>query len=80
MTNLNVENNNNHTTKSMYIDFWNKYNLSVEEASAYFHIGENRLRAILAENPRADFILKVGSRTLVKKNKFGKFLDEQYEI
>lgn len=32
------------------IPFWEKYTLSVEEAAAYFHIGENKLRNLINEN------------------------------
>lgn len=78
MTNNIVVNNN--TTRSLQMDFWNKHNLTVEEAAVYFHIGENRLRALIAENPMASYLLKIGSRTLIKKNKFADFLDKQYEI
>ena len=29
---------------------WERYTLSVEEAAAYFRIGENKLRKIISEN------------------------------
>lgn len=34
----------------------------IEEAAAYFRIGENKLRRIIAENPDADFVLWNGTR------------------
>lgn len=30
--------------------FWEKYTLSIEEAAAYFRIGENKIRKIINEN------------------------------
>ena len=37
------------------IPVWERYTLSVEEAAAYFRIGENKLRRIVSENQNADF-------------------------
>ena len=44
------------------IPVWERYTLSVEEAAAYFRIGENKLRRIISENQNADFILWNGNR------------------
>jgi len=32
------------------IPIWKKYSLTVEEAAAYFHIGENKIRKIIGDN------------------------------
>lgn len=40
------------------IPVWEKYTLSIEEAAAYFRIGENKLRQLIAENPNADYIME----------------------
>lgn len=45
------------------------------EACAYFRIGENKLRKIINERPDADFILWNGSRVLIKRTLFEKFID-----
>ena len=47
----------------------------IEEASAYFRIGEHTVRRLVANNPDANFVLHVGTRTLIKKQLFGEFLD-----
>ena len=39
------------------IPVWEKYMLSTEEASEYFHIGINKLRRIISLNPTAEWIL-----------------------
>ncbi len=62
------------------IPFWEKYTLTIREAAEYFHIGENRLRLIVDENPHADFVLKNGNRIMIKKKLFEKFIDSVNEI
>lgn len=39
----------------MTIPYWKKYTLSIEEAAAYFRIGENKLRKIVDEDRTADY-------------------------
>lgn len=39
------------------IPIWRKYTLSIEEAAAYFRIGEHKLRRIINENKNADYLL-----------------------
>ncbi len=57
------------------IPFWERYTLSVEEAAAYFRIGENKLRKLISENVSADFLLWNGNRPQIKKKIFEKFID-----
>ena len=57
------------------IPVWERYTLSVEEAAAYFWIGENKLRRIISENQNADFILWNGNRAQIKRKKFEKYID-----
>lgn len=58
------------------IPIWKKYTLSIEEAALYFHIGQKRLRQLVADNPDADYILFIGNRVQIKRLKFEKFVDE----
>lgn len=58
------------------IPFWEKYTLSIEEAAAYFRVGENKLRKIIAENPNADFVLWNGTRAQIKRVLFEKYIDK----
>ncbi len=53
-----------------------KYLLSIEEASQYFHIGENKLRKIAEEHKNAEWIFYNGQRLLVKRKIFEKIIDE----
>lgn len=57
------------------VPLWERYTLSVEEAAAYFRIGENKLRRIISENQNADFILWNGNRAQIKRKKFERFID-----
>lgn len=52
-----------------------QYTMTVEEASAYFRIGETKLRKIINENKNADFVLWNGSRPQIKRKLFEKYID-----
>ena len=58
------------------IPFWEQYTLTIEEASKYFRIGENKLRRIISENKNADFILWNGNRAQIKRKLFEKYIDQ----
>ena len=53
--------------------------LSVEEASLYLGIGTKKIYQ-LANNPAADFTLKVGNKILIKRKRFEDFLERSDEI
>lgn len=57
------------------IPVWERYVLTITEASNYYHIGENKLRMIAEEHTKEDFIIMNGNRVLFKRQKFEKFLD-----
>jgi len=57
------------------IPIWEKYTLSVEEAAAYFRIGEAKLRRLISENADADYILWNGNRPQIKRRLFEKYID-----
>lgn len=57
------------------IPYWKKYTLSIEEAAAYFRIGEGKLRKLVSENPNADYLLWNGNRVQIKRYKFESFVD-----
>lgn len=62
------------------IPIWEKFTLSVEEAAAYFNIGENKIRRIISENNNADYILWNGDRPRIKRKKFEEFIDKSTAI
>ena len=55
---------------------WNRYILTIVEATEYYHIGEKKLRRLVDEHPKADFIIMNGNRVLLKKKQFERFLDD----
>lgn len=57
------------------IPIWRKYTLSIEEAAAYFRIGEHKLRNLINENKNADYLLWNGNRVQIKRIKFEKYVD-----
>ena len=62
-------------TDSKEISLWQKYTLTVEEASLYFRIGQAKLRRMISENEDADFILWNGNRPQIKRKLFEEFVD-----
>ena len=61
------------------VPIWHKSNLSVIEASAYFGIGEGKLRSLI-RNPKCKYVLMVGTKTLIRREKFEKILDKAWSI
>ena len=58
------------------IPIWEKYTLTIEDASRYFRIGENKLRRLAEENLDAGWVLQNGNRLQIKRKKFEKLIDE----
>ena len=52
-----------------------KYTLTIEEASKYFRIGENKLRKLAEENLNANWVLMNGNRIQIKRKLFEKIID-----
>lgn len=61
--------------KKKEVPIWEKYVLTIEEASAYFQIGRDKLHRIIEENPDADFILMNGTRMQIKRVAFERYVD-----
>ena len=58
------------------VPIWEKYMLTIDEAAQYFHIGENRLRRFINENPDDSYIFYWGNRKLIKRRKFEELIDK----
>ena len=56
------------------VPIWHKQNLTLEEAAEYSNIGINRL-TMLVKQPRCKFVLQVGSKRLIKRVLFDKFIE-----
>lgn len=83
-------NHQNNTTKKSYtlndnkkkhitIPIWKKSNLTLREAAQYFGIGISKIKE-LSEEDTCNFVLWVGSRRMIKRKAFEKFLNDQYSI
>ena len=57
------------------VPIWEKYTLTIEEASKYFRIGENKLRKLAEENPAAGWVIMNGNRLQIKRKQFEKIID-----
>ena len=60
---------------SVYVPISEKYTLTIEEASKYFRIGENKLRKLAEENLNASCVLMNGNRIQIKRKQFEKIID-----
>lgn len=61
------------------VPVWEKVNLSMEEAASYFGIGINKLREMTNED-NCPFVLWNGSKRMIKRKAFEKFLETAYSI
>lgn len=61
------------------VPIWEKQNLTIEEAAAYSNIGVKKLRELTADQ-NCHFVLWIGNRRLIKKQKFDKYVNDSYSI
>lgn len=61
--------------KQTDIPIWERYTLTIEEASKYFRIGENKLRRLADENKNANWLIMNGNRIQIKRKQFEKIID-----
>ena len=62
--------------KQTDIPIWERYTLTIEEASKYFRIGENKLRRLAEENKNANWLIMNGNRIQRKRKQFEKIIDK----
>lgn len=61
------------------VPIWEKSNLTLEEAAAYFNIGQNKLRE-LTNDKNCSFVIWVGTKRLIKRLKLEEYLAKAYSI
>lgn len=61
------------------VPIWQKSNLTIEEAAVYSGIGMNKLRQ-LTDDEGCQFVLWVGSKRLVKRQKLDEYTSKAYSI
>ena len=62
------------------VPIWEKYTLTIEEASKYFRIGEKKLRKLAEENLDSGWVIVNGNRMQTKRKQFEKIIDTLDEI
>lgn len=62
------------------VPIWEKANLTLEEAAAYFNIGINKMRRMTDSKECERFIIWDGNRRLIKRVLFEDFLNQAYSI
>lgn len=70
--------NTKNPTPGNGVPTWEKYTLTIRQASQYFNIGEKKLRQLAEGNP--PWVLMNGSHMLVKRKALEKTLDDSYSI
>lgn len=63
----------------MNIPIWEKVTITIDEAVAYSGIGRDKLR-FLTEQDDCEFVIWIGRRRLIKREKFEEFLKDAYSI
>lgn len=61
------------------VPIWEKSNLTLEEAAAYYGIGVNKLREITNDD-NCKFVLWVGNKRLIKRKVLDQFLEHTFSI
>lgn len=57
------------------VPIWQRYTLTIEEASKYFRIGEKKLRKLAEENINSGWVIMNGNRVQIKRKQFEKIID-----
>lgn len=65
--------------KRQTVPLWKKACLTLEESSQYFGIGINKIRE-LTNGDDCEFVLWVGTKRLIKREAFEKYLNRCFSI
>ena len=57
------------------IPVWKRYVLTIAEAADYYKKKKKKLRQVVDDNIRSDFVIMNGNRVLIKRRQFEEFLD-----
>ena len=68
------------TENRQQLPWWQKYTLTLNEASEYFGIGYKNLKQFVQEHADADFVLWNGNHAQIKREQFQRYLDEQMNV
>lgn len=62
--------------ETLKVPIHEKATISIQEAVAYTGIGEHKIRELVNQR-NCDFVIKIGNKNLIKRQKFEKFLENQ---
>lgn len=62
--------------KKIIVPVSEKFCLTIEEAAAYFGIGEEKIRKLISSNPDAAYVLRNGRKTVIKRALFENYLND----
>ncbi|MBR2556219.1 MAG: excisionase [Aeriscardovia sp.] len=62
------------------VPIWEKYALSVTEATQYFHIGRKKLREIINKDKYANYLVWNGGHVFIKRKLFEEYLDHEVQL
>ena len=68
------------STVKMELPWWNKYTLSIQEASDLFGIGQHRIREIVREDYESKYHLMLGRTIKIKRKQFEEFIEKVEQI
>ena len=66
--------------RTVDIPIWEKVNLTLEEAAAYYNIGACKLRSLTDTAECEKYVLWVGSKRLIKRKPFEAYLSTLYSV
>lgn len=59
-----------------FVLIWEKFTLTISEASEYFNLGEKKMRFLADSYNDYGFVPQNGNKTLIKRKKFEEFINE----
>ena len=73
---MNYEDNESRKEK---VPVWEKVTITIDEAVAYSGVGRDKLREI-TEQEDCEFVVWIGRKRLIKREKFKEYLENAYSI
>lgn len=70
----------NSTEAIKNVPIWEKFALTINEATIYFNIGEKKIRKLIDDNIDYGFMIYNGTKVLINRRKFEEFLNETTSI
>ena len=57
-----------------------KVMLTIEETCGVFGIGEHTIRKLVKSKPNADYLFRIGTKILIKRNLFEQYINGETEL